>query len=468
MGPTMTTDGCPPGLRLGVTVHLTLWLALASAALFLGRHAVFPHHPSLAWLLLLVPTAAVVSLWLGGRPRHAALLVGHVVSVVAAVLVAAELVLTALAPPRTELTRYPYPYRMHGFAPLAVPDETRYHATTNDTGLRERATIPRKPEGELRVLVLGGSTMFGVGSGDGETAVARMQALLLQAQRARPLPATSQVTVINAGQGWYNSTQELVFLVTELALYEPDLVLVVDGYNDAHHAMVWNCRPPASAVTAAEVVNLERNPGILREVGWDQPFRLAAEASAVRQRLAVDPSAIIGPPCVSERAAMHMGPAAGGYGSSMKHRLVMNWTLMDRLGKAFGCRFAFSLQPCVFAKPSLGASEQAYVDSQRFTPLMRRTWAALEEFVGAEARRLDLSTFAADAHVRGVEGSVFTDYCHLTPPGNALLAQAMAEAVEHELEAWPWEADWDGVRYAFQDGDPIWRPGALDRQDAWR
>ena len=53
--------------------------------------------------------------------------------------------------------------------------------------------------------------------------------------------------------------------------------------------------------------------------------------------------------------------------------------------------------------------------------------------------------------------AIFWDYCHLDREGSRLLAQAIEERVAAELEDWPWETDWDGVRYPFPSGDPIWR-----------
>ena len=70
-------------------------------------------------------------------------------------------------------------------------------------------------------MVVVASAAFGTGvKGDGET----LQAVLEQ--------LNDSYEVINAGVPGFLSGQELTYVVTELADYEPDIIIAYNGFND--------------------------------------------------------------------------------------------------------------------------------------------------------------------------------------------------------------------------------------------
>ncbi len=95
---------------------------------------------------------------------------------------------------------------------------------TNEIGLRERPIAPKQP-GEMRVLLLGDSVVFGWGVAVEKTAGRRLEALLASAL-ARP------VTVINSGVGSYNTVQQLAFLEQRGREIAPDAVVLLYVEND--------------------------------------------------------------------------------------------------------------------------------------------------------------------------------------------------------------------------------------------
>ena len=98
---------------------------------------------------------------------------------------------------------------------------------TNALGFRGPETTARKPSGRLRIVVLGGSSAWGLGcTADERTVPGRLQTLLREKYPGRDLE------VINAGQFGFNSTQELIYYHRLIAPMSPDLVLLLDGYND--------------------------------------------------------------------------------------------------------------------------------------------------------------------------------------------------------------------------------------------
>jgi hypothetical protein len=91
--------------------------------------------------------------------------------------------------------------------------------------------LVQKPANVFRVIMLGGSTVEGIGvSSPLESLPSKLQMLL-----EREFPRSSkQIEVINAGVSGFSSDQEYLFLITDLLRYKPDLVIAYDGWNDAH------------------------------------------------------------------------------------------------------------------------------------------------------------------------------------------------------------------------------------------
>ncbi|ELS04599.1 GDSL-like Lipase/Acylhydrolase [Xenococcus sp. PCC 7305] len=130
----------------------------------------------------------------------------------------------------------------------------------NEHGFRDRDELPiTKPQDEIRIFILGGSTAFGYGSSSNETAIAdqlenRLQKRLeqqkklpqlykpdvlpedeeLRAEARRKTPKLKQANyrVINAAVPGYASGNQLAQLALQVLPYKPDFIIVLDGYED--------------------------------------------------------------------------------------------------------------------------------------------------------------------------------------------------------------------------------------------
>jgi hypothetical protein len=140
------------------------------------------------------------------------------------------------------------------------PKQSSPFWTINAQGFRDTDDVPvQKPSGEVRIFVLGGTTAFGQLSASNQTMFAHQLEKLFNAQvadqKAKPnkyqpeiLPYTAdevtkvltradrlpdrQYRVINAAVPGYASGNELAYLLQHVADYSPDIVLVLDGYDD--------------------------------------------------------------------------------------------------------------------------------------------------------------------------------------------------------------------------------------------
>lgn len=141
-----------------------------------------------------------------------------------------------------------------------LSNQENEHWQINAEGFRDRDSLPlTKPKDEIRIFLLGGSTAFGYGSPNNQATISeyleqRLEQRLAQ-QKASPklykpdllpfdkvekkkyLAKPSKIKpgkyrVINAAVPGYASGNELAQLALQVLKYKPDLIVVLDGYQD--------------------------------------------------------------------------------------------------------------------------------------------------------------------------------------------------------------------------------------------
>jgi hypothetical protein len=99
-------------------------------------------------------------------------------------------------------------------------------AGTNADGFRfHRDFVRQRQPGTTRIAILGGSGVWGTGVSADQTIAAHLEAALI----ARGVPGPE---VLNFGIGGFDSTTELIQLSLNTLRYNPDHVVVFDGWND--------------------------------------------------------------------------------------------------------------------------------------------------------------------------------------------------------------------------------------------
>ncbi|TWT97100.1 SGNH/GDSL hydrolase family protein [Neorhodopirellula pilleata] len=97
-----------------------------------------------------------------------------------------------------------------------------YNVTTNAFGLRGPEIEAIKPDDTTRILVLGGSSVFGYLVPDGQDSCVQLQAILKQESSL----AEHDWQVLNAGVPGYNMTQCRLRYTSDLAALKPDWVIL--------------------------------------------------------------------------------------------------------------------------------------------------------------------------------------------------------------------------------------------------
>ena len=284
-----------------------------------------------------------------------------------------------------------------------------------------RQESPASSSPTAKILMLGGSSLWGYGARDDQTIPSLIAKRLSQRGIA--------VQIRNLAEIGYVSTQEVVALVRELQSgCQPDLVIFYDGVNDTTSALLEG----QAGITTNEInrrreFNLLQSPARLgrsllaRLVEASGSFRFAR---SVRQRL-------VGSPAVGSR---EIPPHADlpALAADVIRRYVANLELITRLGREYGFRCLFYWQPVIFGKTKRTSFESE--EAARFAwaeAMFRAVNAALG--TSAELRKNpnfhDLSNQFATA-----DSLLFIDYCHTTEIANDQLAATIVPDVESLLK----------------------------------
>ena len=132
--------------------------------------------------------------------------------------------------------QWQYWYQPNGFTNfrlkpnLDVHAETSRYATsvkTNSLGFRGREFSVIKPESTIRIICIGGSTTFGSYVSDDEHMYPAVLDRLLSSKYD-----TIDIEVINAGVPGYNTSNNIIYLLTHLVYFNPDIIIIYQGVND--------------------------------------------------------------------------------------------------------------------------------------------------------------------------------------------------------------------------------------------
>lgn len=104
----------------------------------------------------------------------------------------------------------------------------KYGFVLNETQ-RNRDLAVKSP-GVVRIFILGGSTVYGIGwQGNANTIAAQLE-MILNLEYSND--AQKKYQVVNGGVGGYISADELRILIFKIIHFSPDIVITFDGIND--------------------------------------------------------------------------------------------------------------------------------------------------------------------------------------------------------------------------------------------
>jgi lysophospholipase L1-like esterase len=317
------------------------------------------------------------------------------------------------------------------------PDYRSATVRVNTTGFRNDHEVAReKPRGTVRIIMMGGSTVWGEDSGppspvkidNRETIAAHLQRILNARAKARGVPV--HVEVLNAGVVGYRLFQSLNYFIQYIARFNPDLVIAMDGHNDLdalqmgvdfyHHR---NEPLVARAVNAPTFLDLLR---------WAIKF---AEDHSVFVRKVYDSLGQMANRwgLDRERRNVTMRQVTEAEIEEFLHEYEATVRRFDASVRIAGARVLFSLQP------ELRGERQKRLTPEETT--LNQYWSRYA-WLHTEARDRLLARMQEVARSYGVwfedvsdvfkaePAQVYIDYAHLSNRGAEVMAQRLADLTE--------------------------------------
>jgi lysophospholipase L1-like esterase len=328
---------------------------------------------------------------------------------------------TLRTPAEADLASELVPYMMFGLPPGTAMDQVWMPAVKNDAtqaeftinrhGFRYREISRYKPSQTLRIVMVGGSVvLYGHTN---ETTISGYVEKLIKSRYS-----DQNVEVINAGVTGFISDQELILLVLKLTDYQPDFVIVFDGFNDFLVPTSLETRLGYPFKFKALELSWYNSTKILRHL-LDLPFTAHATAGSHFLRrlnphwsylthlenlaMEKDRGDIAAPPTPQDIAA----------------HLAANWEKMATFLESRHCGAMLILQPF----------NQEGIEYQEHYDAMETHIQALQNrFAQSKTRR-----FLSYRHLMDNHRELFYDMIHTYDQGNELYAQQMWQDLQNLL-----------------------------------
>lgn len=318
----------------------------------------------------------------------------------------------------------------------------------NAAGFRRSADVQlQKPDGVYRVFLMGGSTAYGLGGlwPHIQTAFAVLDNdqtidAYLERRLQEALPDV-QVEVINAAITSTWTHHSLIYINQSILRYDPDMILLLDGFNDFFFTDSTHdqFRSYAYGMPSRIIMGEPTVYAFVYSNAW-WFFRRSALFHVLGRTFEKIQLALKDP---GDRRPLDVAAELDGLSKVFPQNALAMHRRIGLILEDAGVEAVFMLQPLLALerdKPMPPVERQMFdfnleawlPNYEAFIHAARDTVAVYEQAMASEVggHFLDLTEI-----YRTFSGQAFTDYAHLTPEGNAILADTIAAALVPSIRA---------------------------------
>jgi len=276
-----------------------------------------------------------------------------------------------------------------------------WNVKTNVLGFRDSEFTFEKKSDEIRIFIIGGSTVFGWGVNESETIPRLIQTKLKSGLRKK-------VRIINAGVPWYASWHEAALVFFKISEMNPDWIISVDALNDTAQGISPNWEPISRGyLDPPTKVAFQR-----LHSGFDS-------RSFVSDLLSVSQTFTY----FSAKLKAREGIAKGSYHPELWEQYISLKQKLETLASAKGIRFTTFFQPVIVTGKTLTGEENRNNETNmrlpEFAEIFRKT------YLEGENRALSAKSFRVISLkniFKDVKETIYIDGQHYNARGNEILA----------------------------------------------
>jgi hypothetical protein len=327
----------------------------------------------------------------------------------------------------------------------------------NNVGFRDPRFIPEeKPADEFRIFLTGGSTAYGMGA-IGEPAIANgfysiefretiahmMEKIL---NTTAPIPGKT-IRVYNASVWGYSYQHLLMRYVVKLSRYKPDLIVSLDGANEI--PMISKLTPDWNYFEEGQFHNIFKDIDAYNGAGLSSYLTLWLKNNTFMMTYLSQGKDLFQDFNRSgrhrnggEEAPLNVFSAASLSEEEKSKRADRNVAAVARVVENYhsalqndGVNHIFALQPWYYLSKKPKHQREKIIDSlddhkQYYGMPSDKMYALLIKELMKSAEKNGYFLVDFSAYFDDVSECVFTDWCHLTPGANYVLAKELSNLIK--------------------------------------
>lgn len=272
---------------------------------------------------------------------------------------------------------------------------------TNLLGFREGEFLFEKPKDEYRIIVVGGSTVFGWGVNESETIPAFLQNKI-QTHLGK------KVRVINAGIPWYASWHEAALVLFKVMEMKPDWIICLDALNDTAQGTAPTWEPVSMGYLDPPT-----------KVAMERLHSKISERSFFHALLSYSQTYTY----FSAKLKARAGVSTGVYHPELWDQYVSLKERIQAITSSSGIRFTTFFQPVIVEGKKLTVEEiynnETNMKIPEFAEVFRKAYLAGEQ---KSLSTKSLRVISLKNAFQNIQETIYIDGQHYNRKGNELLA----------------------------------------------
>jgi hypothetical protein len=276
-----------------------------------------------------------------------------------------------------------------------------WNVKTNLLGFRDAEFTFQKPVDEFRIVIVGGSTVFGWGVNESDSLPAILRTKI-------KTTSGKKVRVINAGVPWYASWHEAALVFFKVMEMNPDWIISVDALNDTAQGIAPTWEPISHGFLDPPT-----------KVAFSRLHSDSSQRSFVSEILSVSQTFTYFSAKLKSREAVSQGV----YHPELWEQYVNLKERIQAIAEARGVRFTTFFQPVIVTGKKLTESEMRNNETNmklpEFAEVFRKAYLAGEE-KALSSKQIRIFSLK-NAFENEVE-TIYIDGQHYNAKGNEILA----------------------------------------------